>query len=106
MINDDDSVPTSQQFVQCTTIDIAYALNEAAKMFVHKATAVLMTNSTTLDNKKISSAENSISVALVWFRRVSQEEVVRLGIDGDRDVMVEHLITCLDNIKDLEYEIV
>ena len=104
VIEKDEPLPTSEQFVECRTVDIAYALNDAAKTFVRKADAIMAANSATLDGKDATSANAIISIPMGWWKQESQEDVLRMGSEGDRDVMIGSLIMCLDNIKELEYE--
>lgn len=106
VIKNDESLPTSEQFIECTTVDIAYALNDAARTYIRKAEAIIAANSAALDEKDAVSANGIISIALAWWKQVAQEDVVRMGSEGDRDAMIGSLIMCLDNIKDLEYEMV
>ena len=104
VLDDSEPLPTCEQFVQCTTSDIAFALHEAAKAYLRKAEALLTTNPEPIEEEDASSSSGIISPALAWWKHVAAEDVVRMGSKGDRDAMIGSLIMCLDSIKDLEYE--
>lgn len=104
-ISNDERLPEADQFENCATSDIAYALHNAANIYTSRAEAITSQNTAALDEEDNSGANEAIKFVLMWWKQVAVQDVARMASNGDRDTMIGSLIMCLDNIKDLEWEL-
>jgi hypothetical protein len=106
VIYNDERLPEADQFENCATSDIAYALHKAANIYTSRAEAIMGQNTAALDEEDDFGANGAIKFVLMWWKQVAAQGVARIASNGDRDTITGSLVTCLDNnIKDLEWEL-